>query len=162
MNEGLIMFIILVLIFGEPILAIPYFAIKGVISLLAKLLKDGEPAPAKKTAIAPPEKKETAKKPEKPQKPEKKELSHDQKVMACTAIIEDSFSYKDQVLDDIFEGEGVVSFSVPECLEYSVKEYEAQFGTKGWQKAWIDALTLSFGKKFSYDGKGIYIAKGGK
>lgn len=88
---------------------------------------------------------------------ERKELPQEQKVMFCAAIIEDSFSYRDDFLDELYEGTEHPVFSVPECLKCSEKEYEDQFGTK-WTSAWMDALAMAFDVRFEYLGKGCFAA----
>ena len=88
---------------------------------------------------------------------EKKELPQEQKVMFCAAIIEDSFSYRDEFLDELYEGTEHPVFSVPKCLKCSEQEYEDQFGTK-WTSAWVDALSMAFDVRFEYLGKGCFAA----
>ena len=88
---------------------------------------------------------------------ERKELPQEQKVMFCAGIIEDSFSYRDEFLDELYEGTEHPVFSVPECLKCSEQEYEDQFGKK-WTNAWIDALSMAFDVRFEYLGKGCFAA----
>ena len=95
--------------------------------------------------------------PEETPKRENKELPQEQKVMFCSAIIEDSFSYRDDFLDELYEGTEHPIFSVPECLSCSEKQYEDQFGKK-WTNAWIDALSMAFDVRFEYLGSGCFVA----
>lgn len=88
--------------------------------------------------------------------PKQLTLSHENMVKACSAIIEDSYSYRDEFIDAIAE-EGEGEFSVPDCVGYSNREYEAQFGSTEWSESWAEALTLHFGRRFVYKGKGVYI-----
>lgn len=90
--------------------------------------------------------------------PERKEaasLPFEQKVVFCTNIIEGAYSYKDEFLDELYEGTEHPVFSVPDCLDCSDKEYEDQFGKK-WEDAWRDALALCFGIKFEAIGSGCF------
>jgi Sec-independent protein translocase protein TatA len=89
------------------------------------------------------------------------ELPYEQKVMKATAIIEDAYSEKDAFLDELYDGTEHPIFSVPLCLNYTVQQYEAQFGTN-WTKPWIDALSLAFGVPFTYLGDGCYVADNAK
>ena len=90
-----------------------------------------------------------------PEKLEDAELPFEQKVIFCTNIIEDAYSYKDYFLDELYEGTEHPIFSVPDCLECSDDEYFAQFGKK-WEDAWVDALALAFGIPFKKLGKGCF------
>ena len=96
---------------------------------------------------------------EEPARNEQKDLSYEKKVMFCSNIIDDSYSYKDEILDEILEGNKTPVFSVPDCLDCSDEEYRAQFGKKKWEDAWADALSLAFGIKFSSLGKGCFVGE---
>lgn len=99
----------------------------------------------------------------KPQE-EKKEaasLPFEQKVIFCSNIIEDSYSYKDEFLDELYEGTEHPIFSVPDCLDCSDKEYQDQFGLK-WEDAWQDALALCFGIPFKSIGEGCFAGNNAK
>ena len=94
---------------------------------------------------------------EEPEPPaiEEAELPFEQKVVFCTNIIEDAYSYKDYFLDELYEGTEHPIFSVPDCLECSEEDFRAQFDS-GWEKAWVDALALAFGVPFENLGKGCF------
>lgn len=92
---------------------------------------------------------------------EEKSLPFEQKVIFCTNIIEDSYSYKDEFLDELYEGTEHPIFSVPDCLECSNKEYDDQFGKK-WESAWTEALALCFGIPFDSVGEGCFAGVNAK
>lgn len=126
-----------------------------IIRILVKNMAS-EPGKAKEKPVGP----ETAPPAyEAPSSVEQKDLPYEKKVMFCSNIIDDSYSYKDEILDEILEGNKNPVFSVPDCLDCSDEEYRAQFGKKKWDDAWADALSLAFGIKFSSLGKGCFVGE---
>lgn len=122
-------------------------------SLINNLASDDKPKATRSPAHT-----EKAKKPA-PEKEEEKELPFEQKVIFCSNIIDDSYSYKDEILDELYEGNDSPIFSVPDCLKYSERDFQDQFGGQRWNEAWQEALALCFGIPFKDLGKGCFVGE---
>lgn len=163
--EGLIVLGIFLYFGGAHLLSIPAYLLGKLVGLFVRVVKmaliGNEPREKKEKPKPAKEKPAKAKKEPKakPVKRGKATLSHEQRMRQCSAIIEDSFEYKDDFLDRVAEGNSEAIYSVPTALKRSEGDYEAQFGDKKWTSAWLDALAIEFGTPFQYNGKGEFQAK---
>lgn len=155
--------VILFLLFGKITWPIFYAVISIVWHLISSPFRTMASEKSEKMEKKKPEKKRRGEDPNLGDPPEEtpKELPHEQKVMACSNIIEDAYSYKDEFLDELYEGNEQPIFSVLDCLKCSLNEYQDQFG-KRWEAAWTEALTLCFGIPFESLGEGCFLGSNAK
>lgn len=96
-------------------------------------------------------------------KPVKKEiaatLSEEQRNKIVTAILESALLTNDSCMDALLnEGEGV--YPASEACNSAPEDFELQYGTKEWSKAWVHALGKFFDCEAEYIGDGNFHVYG--
>lgn len=82
-------------------------------------------------------------------------LSDEQREKIIKAILEDSLLENDSAWDTLqYEGESI--YPAADAAKLTVQEFDLQYGTKPWLKAWSKALSRFFDCQTEYAGSGYF------
>lgn len=88
-----------------------------------------------------------------------KELSDEQRLQIVNSILETALLVNDTALDTLLN-EGEALYPALEACKIKAKDFDLQYGSKVWLKAWIRALEAFFDCKSEYVSDGVFHVYG--
>lgn len=132
-----------ILTFLFVLIEIPVLLIIIVVSNVAKAAGSGSKNGAKKTVAKSSNQKKSA------------ELSEEQREKIVKAILEDSLLENDSAFDSLMY-EGEANYPAADACQCTTEEFNLQYGSKSWVKAWQNALSMWFDCQSEYANDGMF------